>query len=216
MEVWKVSIENVKAGDSIFTVPPLPPGDSTIMEIRSARSDDAPAIARHIVMAETEMVQFFTGSQDPDAAKAVLESWVLSQTPCRYSTEFWLLADVAGQPAGSAISFPADQQPELDAVLLDALRRRGRSLPRLSPEGEPGTYYLSTMGVDPAFRGRGIGTALMTAAEERGRQLGFSRASLLVSRGKERAQALYERQGYAVIADVTIGGVAYRRMLKML
>jgi ribosomal protein S18 acetylase RimI-like enzyme len=186
------------------------------MEIRSARSDDAPAIARHIVMAEKEMVQFFTGSQDPEAAKPILESWVLSPTPCRYSTEFCMLAEVTDQPVGSAISFPADLQPELDVVLLDALCRRGHSLPRLSFEGEPGTYYLSTMGVDPACRGQGIGTALMAAAEERGRQLGFSRASLLVSKDKERAQALYERQGYVVIADVSIGGVAYRRMMRSL
>ena len=186
------------------------------MEIRLARSDDAPTLARHIAMAESEMIQFFTGANDPEAAKSVLEAWIQSPTPCRFSAEFGLIVEVDGQPVGSAISFPADRQPELDAVLLEALRCRGRSLPRLSFEGEPGTYYLYVMGVDFAFRGRGIGTALMAAAEERGRQLGFSHASMLVTQDQERAQAFYERQGYAAVADVSIGGVAYRRMVKTL
>ena len=186
------------------------------MEIRPARYEDAPAMARHIVMAESEMIQFFTGAEDPEAARSALEPWIRSLTPCRFSPEFGILAEMAGQPVGSAISFPADRQPELDAVLLDALRRRGHSLTRLSPEGEPGTYYLYAMGVDFAFRRRGIGAALMAAAEERGRQLGFSQASMLVTKDKERMQTRYERQGYSVVADVVIGGVEYRRMIRTL
>ena len=186
------------------------------MRIRPACFEDAPALARHIAMAESEMIRFFTGANDPEVATAALEPWIRSSTPCRFSAEFGLLAEVDGQTAGSAISFPADRQPELDGILLEALHHRGFSIPRLSFEGEPGTYYLYAMGVDPAFRGRGIGSALMAASEDRARQLGFSRTSLLVAKDKEKMWARYERQGYSVVADISIGGVAYRRMARTL
>ena len=69
------------------------------MEIRSIRHDDVPAMARHIAMAESE-IRDFTGADDPEEARRVLESWIRSPAPCRFSAEFGYLAEMDGQPAG--------------------------------------------------------------------------------------------------------------------
>ena len=186
------------------------------MLVREAKTGDALNIARFIVMAESEMVHHFTGFTDLEESAKALVEFIVSETPTRYSLANDLVAEIDGAVAGAIISFPADKQNELDTTMVAHMRKRGYDLTRLFFEGEPGTYYLSTAGVDPAFRGKGVGTALIAAAEEKGRKLGFETASLLVSKGKEKARALYERLGYAVSEDVKIVDVEYLRMTKKL
>lgn len=184
------------------------------MHIRPAQPSDAPAIADCIALAESEMVQFFTGKSDPADIRKELLPLVLGSKSNRYSLDNNLVAEVDGVPAGSIIFFPADRQPELDKPLLEYLRTRGIDLPELFFEGEPGTLYLSTMAVLPDYRGRGIATSLIPAAEAKGAELGFARTSLLVSAGKPKARGLYERLGYAVLREVRIADVRYSRMIK--
>lgn len=60
----------------------------------------------------------------------------------------------------------------------------------------PGAGKLWQLTVHPALRSRGIGTVLMTAAEERIRRRGLHWATLGVEDHNLRARALYERLGY--------------------
>lgn len=188
------------------------------MLIRPARQSDATELARFLFMAESEMAHYFFGTtdQDEERALAALRGLILNPAKNRYSLENTLTVELEGKPVGGAVAFPAESQPELDRVILAMLASHGRKLDRLVSEGEPGTYYLSTMGVDPACRGKGVGSRLMAAMEERGAALGFSRASLLVSTDKPRVQALYERLGYAVLKEVPIADLKYFRMVKTL
>ncbi len=56
--------------------------------------------------------------------------------------------------------------------------------------------HVSDIVVAPAAEGRGIGAALMAAAEAWARERGFRLLSLHVFDGNVRAQDLYERLGY--------------------
>ncbi|MDR0362769.1 MAG: GNAT family N-acetyltransferase [Planctomycetota bacterium] len=184
------------------------------MIIRKAEARDAPAMARCIYMAEGEMTPFFTGHREPEKAGRVLREFILSDVSNRYSIDNAFVAEIDGRTVGSAFAFPADSQPELDLLILASVNARGENIKELFFEGEPGTWYLSTMAVDPAFRGKGAGSALMKAAEEEGARRGFARSSLLVDLRKEKAKALYERLGYAMIGNAEIGPVRYCRMGK--
>ena len=55
---------------------------------------------------------------------------------------------------------------------------------------------LQDVSVRPAYRRRGVATALTRAAEQKARTLGFDRMRLTVSADNEPAQALYRRCGY--------------------
>jgi ribosomal protein S18 acetylase RimI-like enzyme len=183
------------------------------MLLRPAVPEDAPAIARFIMMAEGEMVPFLTGEADAGRAAEKLAGWVLSEIPNRYSLSNNIIADVGGRAVAAAISFPADAQDSLDTLILADVRRRGRNLDKLFHEGVPGTYYLSTMGVEPDFRKRGIGTALMRASEEKAAGLGFAQTSLLVDTGKERTKAMYGRYGFRAVEEVRLLHFTYCRMV---
>jgi ribosomal protein S18 acetylase RimI-like enzyme len=61
--------------------------------------------------------------------------------------------------------------------------------------------YLYALRIKPAFRGRGLGTRILIAAEDELRRRGMDTAAIGVEKNNPRARALYERQGYRIIAD---------------
>ena len=63
-----------------------------------------------------------------------------------------------------------------------------------------GDFYLQAVAVDGAFRGQGIGSALIDAVEERARDCGAARFTLDVSTTNNAAQKLYENRGMAVVS----------------
>ncbi len=87
----------------------------------------------------------------------------------------------------------------------------------LHPSGAMGAPYIVSIAVAPNWRGKGIGAALLDAAE-----MQFPEARhifLCVSSFNERARALYERRGYApvgVLKDYIIPGASEILMHKRL
>jgi GNAT superfamily N-acetyltransferase len=58
--------------------------------------------------------------------------------------------------------------------------------------------HLGMIAVTDAAEGHGVGGALMRAAEEWARAQGYSRLTLNVFEGNERARGVYERFGYHI------------------
>jgi ribosomal protein S18 acetylase RimI-like enzyme len=85
-----------------------------------------------------------------------------------------LIAENAGQRAGFLI-------------VLDSL-----------PDEVTGTAqgFIAYMAVDPAFRRRGVGAALLARAEDEARRRGLPYMSLMVTDENTPALELYQRAGY--------------------
>ena len=66
----------------------------------------------------------------------------------------------------------------------------------------PDGGYISCLAVFPLGRGRGLGSALLAAAEDHIDCAGTSIAWLMVSDWNARARSLYERQGYNQITHM--------------
>jgi ribosomal protein S18 acetylase RimI-like enzyme len=88
----------------------------------------------------------------------------------------------------------------------------------IDPRGVAGAPYLKSVAIAPEFRGRGLGTRLLTFAEDlirpRARHL-----FLCVSSFNDGARRLYERQGYQPVGsvqDLAIEGAAELIMFKRL
>lgn len=78
---------------------------------------------------------------------------------------------------------------------------RGLRVERVIPPPTRGMHYLAHLGVSPALRGQGIGRALIDELIRRGVQQGRRRMVLDVAASNPRAQALYERLGFAVTGE---------------
>ena len=102
---------------------------------------------------------------------------------------------------------------ERDTFYILALAMQGRWAFVAEIDGEPAglvlasidhtqtVLYVNHLLVQPAYRGAGVGTALMDQLEQEARQAGIRRAWLLTV----AARGFYERRGYRVSGDVLPG-----------
>ena len=84
-------------------------------------------------------------------------------------------------------------------------------------------FVVDSLAVDPAFRGRGVGTALLRKADERAKSMGKRTMSLGVIGENAGAIRLYERLGYRItqtwggyLVRLATGSAAVHRMEKPL
>jgi [ribosomal protein S18]-alanine N-acetyltransferase len=117
---------------------------------------------------------------------------------------------------GFDVLLPAALDP--DYVVLVA-RRDGepRGFVRIHPRGVAGSPYVASVAVTEAERGRGVGRALLDAAQARSPRARY--IFLCVSSFNPRARALYERHGYALVGelpDYVVDGASELLMAKRL
>jgi ribosomal protein S18 acetylase RimI-like enzyme len=103
-----------------------------------------------------------------------------------------ILAEPSGQPAAGVISYPLPDTPklisdELPAVLVPLNELTNRAC---------GTWYVHALAASPEYRGRGLGSALLTLAEHLAASARKRGLSLIVSDTNSGARKLYERCGY--------------------
>ncbi|MBX9756514.1 MAG: GNAT family N-acetyltransferase [Pseudomonadaceae bacterium] len=93
---------------------------------------------------------------------------------------------------------------------------RGVQLERIIAPPPKRTFYLAHLGVSSAITGQGIGSQLIDFLLQQGRAAGFSRCALDVAASNPRAQALYERLGFAVQRETAshLPGIAAHRYLQ--
>jgi len=101
-----------------------------------------------------------------------------------------------------------------EADLLDGQRTDAREVAEVLPDtlvavegGEPvgscvlahkgDVGYFGMFAVRPTLQGRGVGSALLTAAEHRAKELGLPFVEMTVLSGRRELIAYYERRGYA-------------------
>jgi ribosomal protein S18 acetylase RimI-like enzyme len=107
--------------------------------------------------------------------------------------------------------------PEFQVYVAKVGAERGGFLV-LDPRGMAGAPYLKSVAIAPEFRGHGLGTKLMTFAEDlfrpRARHL-----FLCVSSFNPDAKRLYERLGYGAVGsvqDLALEGASETIMCKKL
>ena len=90
-------------------------------------------------------------------------------------------------------------------VAVDGDEPLGAIWARALPATRPGYGYVADdvpeigLGVAPAHRGRGVGSALLAGCIEQARGLSWRALSLSVEDGNANARRLYERHGFVVV-----------------
>jgi ribosomal protein S18 acetylase RimI-like enzyme len=176
-----------------FTVRPARPGDR--------------AGPRLLYLSAQPYYDAYTGA--PERSQRMLEAiWpkpghTAGHDRCR-------LLEADGEVAGAMVGFPA---PEGDALarrflVVSLLRlavwrwphvvRHLRASAEVMPVPPPRSFYVDALAVDPAFRRRGVATALLADAEELAARDGLAGVALDTGLSNRAAQALYEAYGFSV------------------
>lgn len=91
---------------------------------------------------------------------------------------------------------------ELGPLGMLRLWPRERARRRVQPRIPEGTYHVAELDVDPAYRSRGIGGALLDYAEAEARENSHTQMSLTTTTINP-ARRLYERHGFSVVQTLT-------------
>jgi RimJ/RimL family protein N-acetyltransferase len=130
-----------------------------------------------------------------DAAELAALASAVSSEP-----EGWLLSDRRWRSVSEERRYIRALRRHPDAALLVAAEDGGRIVGRLSltRDAHPASGHVADLGlmVAATHRRRGVGTALMRAAEAWGRRAGVTKLELHVFPHNEAAIALYQKLGY--------------------
>lgn len=166
------------------------------MEIREARAADAPHLVRFINMAADDLpLHFWRGAVGPDGDPWALGRERAARETGSFSYRNAWLAEVDGAVAACLLGYAAEDPGPIDPDTPPIF------VPLLELEAlAPGSWYLNVLATDEAFRGRGLGRALLARAEAIARAAGHDRVSLIAADTHRDALRLYAAKGYREIA----------------
>jgi ribosomal protein S18 acetylase RimI-like enzyme len=176
----------------------------------------------------------YAGSED--RARSLLAA-VYRRRGHAASFEVCSVAELDGTLAGVIAWFPVGEgdvrarrfvsltAPRVPPWRWPALLRHLRAAGTVSPHPPPGMLYVDALAVDPAYRRRGVASALLERAERAALARALSGVALDTGLQNEPARALYAASGYSErdirrardpAAAAAIGGPGFVSYLKRL
>jgi ribosomal protein S18 acetylase RimI-like enzyme len=166
--------------------------------LRHGKIDDAPILAELVNYAGEGMPLYLWSKM----AQPGEDAWDVGRRRAAreegsFSYRNAIMIDHDGECAGCLIGYVTPDEPVRIGDDMPAMFVPLQELENLAP----GTWYVNVLAVRPQFRGLGLGTKLLTFADETGRALQKRGMSVIVSDANIGARRLYERCGYREAAS---------------
>ena len=166
---------------------------------RDARRDDARVLAQLIEIAGEGIPTYLWAQQaKPGQDPVDVGAERAARDDANFSYRNAVVAQAEGQVVGMLLAYPLPTPGLEDLAELPAIPELLRPLVELEYQ-VPGSYYINALAVFAAFRGSGIGAALLALAESRAGAAGCETLSVQVFAENEGAFRLYRRCGYDVV-----------------
>jgi len=180
--------------------------------IRFAQKEDRFAMAKLVLVILKDMELPFVAEIGEEKTLEILAEAML-EPDYRYGYTRGLVNEIDGQVAGVAFGYPDKDEPTIDEPLTKILESYGLDKEMklfVDQETLQNEWYLDTICVDEKFRGKGVGSALLAALPKIAQRDGYTTIGLSV----DKANRLYERHGFQVVAERKISGHLYDHMQK--
>ena len=165
--------------------------------LRQATLEDAHVLARLVNYAGEGIPLYLWESMAEDGESA----WdVGRQRASRESGGFSYrnatIIEHDGKAAGALIGYEIGDKPEAIGPDMSAMFVPLQELENLALK----TWYVNVLAVLPEYRGLGLGSHMLSRADEIGAELGLSGMSVIVADNNTGADRLYKRFGYRELA----------------
>lgn len=184
--------------------------------IRKAYKEDAEDAAQAIPLIMEAIGDISMQMTGETEEVAITKEFIhlFTRTDNRHSYLNTYIAELNGHVAGVLVFYNSEQAISLDANLEAYLSNKKGAAVTIDPETAPGEWYIDTVVVNPAYRGHGIGTKLLSYAEHLVKSSGGGKLALNVEMEKDAAIRLYNRLGFVTLCPWTIIGEPFHHMVK--
>ena len=179
--------------------------------IRKARKEDSFVVAELMLLAMSEIIYSFLGSEDPQQALEFIHKLV-REPGNQYSLENTWVTDVNRQVIGSITVYDGAKLEQLRQPVLSLLTQQyGRNI---SPENETqaGEMYIDTIAVNREHQGKGVGTVLLKYAIDHFVREQRKTLGLLVDLENQKARNLYLQLGFEKVGQMLLMNHPYEHL----
>lgn len=184
-------------------------------KIRAATRQDKEELREIILLAVEDLADLYTGTSNPEERNKILDDFICQETN-RFSYRNCLVYEEDGTVLGGILCYAVQDLTILDQPILSFLNSKGSNLSALPKECEGEEYYIDSVSVFEAARGKGVGSKLIEAAADKAMQEGYGTISLIVDKNKPSAKNLYEKLGFKPKGTIHLGKHQYDKMVKPL
>ena len=155
-----------------------------------------------------------TGKDEKDKILQTLNLYISMDINRLSYNNIWTY-EIENEIAGLILAYDSNRVKELDGAILEYLKKN-IFLEAFDKECFENEFYIDTVSVFEEFQGRGIAKELFAFIENKAREEGFEKVSLLVDFENLEALKLYEKIGFEKNCVLEVSKHNYHHMIKML
>jgi ribosomal protein S18 acetylase RimI-like enzyme len=173
------------------------------MNIRKAEKSDSKYIAPILLLAMEDIIYKFIAKEDYASAKDFLQYFVERENN-QYSYQNCFVAEDNNEIIGAVNIYNGADIEELRNPIIEYVRKHYN--PEFDPEFETreGEYYIDSLGVNPKYQGKGIGSQLLQFLIDKYVHKNKEVLGLLVEEDNPSAKKLYLKLGFKVVGNKII------------
>lgn len=174
--------------------------------LRPARPEDAERAALLLYSAYIHIQVTYPPSEEAEGRFVERLQNYFREDGNRFSYQFIQVAEQHSEVVGLVLSFGGRDEEQLNAAIGGWLER----------EAGDDEWYVDGLAVFTNWGRRGIGTRLLEAAEQQGRQQGYYKIALNVAKENTQALSLYQHLHYVISQETLIYQHPHVRLVKSL
>lgn len=187
---------------------------SIILLIRTAQKKDALQIVPlfKIILNEMELPAL---QLIPEKKLDKIIQFAFETEAIRFSMGKTIVAEIDGQIAGFAFGYPDEMEKSINDIwerVVSAVELPEKISLFTDDETFPNEWYLDSIAVSSAFRGKGVGTKLLTTLPKIALNSNKPCVGLSVDLQNPLAEKLYSRIGYKKVRTTVISHHHYHHM----
>lgn len=171
---------------------------------RSGRKEDCEVLARLVNTASEGIIEYLFHDLNPDVTPLQMVAHNLSNENSYYSYKNAIVAEYNQNPIGVSLSYPSSFHQITEEMRNFLPEDRLEHFKSFYASRVADSLFLDALCVDGQFRGRGIGTQLISLTKQKGIDAGFNALSLMVLADNTAAQHLYVRCGFKTVKTVEL------------
>jgi len=180
--------------------------ETFLMEItyRNGIQDDCTVLAKLVDIASEGVIKYLFHDLIPDMTPVQIVAHNLCTENSHYSYKSAIVAEYNQNLIGVSLSYPSHFHQISDEMKNFLPKDRLDHFRSFYSSRVEDSLFLNALCVDDCFRGKGIGTKLISLTKKKANESGFKALSLMVLADNTDAQRLYSRCGFKITESVEL------------